>query len=356
MAGPGGRAAAAAPVDPVRELLDVHRELCEQAVDVLDIAAGLEDAGVGAGAAGYYRHADVFGLAEELYARVPRRPAEPGPPEPGGPRGRRAGAAFGTALLHLVPVLAVAAARAVVPEAGLPVLVGVLLPAAAGPALAAPAGLGGDRPGRGVVARWAGRAGYGMGAALLLGLSAATGGTAVAVAAALGAGSARWCAGWLRRAGRANLGSAVTVAEFRARMRPVLPVAAALHLALLVAATLGAQAAAAAPAPGGQVGGRPGSGSAGLLPDVLHRISAAEWAAQGVLGLVLLLAAVLPRCGRAVQPALAVGAVLLGGVGAVAAQALGFGAAGRLAVCGAPAALLLPYVWVLLGRPGAHRD
>ncbi|MCZ0974890.1 hypothetical protein O1L55_33685 [Streptomyces albulus] len=61
-----------------------HRALCERAVDPLEIAAGLEAHGVTDRAAARFRHRDVFSLAEELYARIPRadepvrRPA-PGP-------------------------------------------------------------------------------------------------------------------------------------------------------------------------------------------------------------------------------------------------------------------------------------
>lgn len=70
-----------APADPVRTLLHRHRELCERAVDPLEIAAGLEAHGLTDRAAARYRHRDVFSLAEELYARVPRTAKGPaGPP------------------------------------------------------------------------------------------------------------------------------------------------------------------------------------------------------------------------------------------------------------------------------------
>lgn len=59
------------PADPVKSLMHRHRELCERAVDPLEIAAGLEAHGVTDRAAARYRHRDVFSLAEELYARVP---------------------------------------------------------------------------------------------------------------------------------------------------------------------------------------------------------------------------------------------------------------------------------------------
>ncbi|MET9499164.1 hypothetical protein [Streptomyces sp. NPDC006552] len=59
-------------VDPVKALMHRHRALCERAVDPLEIAAGLEAHGVTDRAAARFRHKDVFSLAEELYARVPR--------------------------------------------------------------------------------------------------------------------------------------------------------------------------------------------------------------------------------------------------------------------------------------------
>ncbi|MEU3946416.1 hypothetical protein [Streptomyces sp. NPDC029526] len=71
--------------DPVKALLHRHRELCERAVDPLEIAAGLEAHGITDRTAARFRHRDVFSLAEELFARVPRdgdtaRPAAPPPP------------------------------------------------------------------------------------------------------------------------------------------------------------------------------------------------------------------------------------------------------------------------------------
>lgn len=75
-----------AGADPVKALMHRHRELCEKAVDPLEIAAGLEAHGVTDRTAARFRHRDVFALAEEMYARVPRgtehtavpvRPARP---------------------------------------------------------------------------------------------------------------------------------------------------------------------------------------------------------------------------------------------------------------------------------------
>ncbi|MFE6284674.1 hypothetical protein [Streptomyces sp. NPDC057877] len=70
--------------DPVKALMHRHRELCERAVDPLEIAAALEAHGVTDRTAARFRHRDVFSLAEEMYARVPRDaepvPASPSPP------------------------------------------------------------------------------------------------------------------------------------------------------------------------------------------------------------------------------------------------------------------------------------
>ncbi|WP_430381896.1 hypothetical protein [Streptomyces bauhiniae] len=85
--GASSGAAEAAPrrgaVDPVKALLHQHRELCERAVDPLEIAAGLESHGFTDRSAARYRHRDVFSLAEELYARVPRDADPPPVPAPG---------------------------------------------------------------------------------------------------------------------------------------------------------------------------------------------------------------------------------------------------------------------------------
>ncbi|MEU2064240.1 hypothetical protein [Streptomyces sp. NPDC013455] len=105
--GPGARAAAKPAVpgtrrgagDPVKALLHRHRALCERAVDPLEIAAGLEAHGVTDRTAARFRHRDVFSLAEELYARVPRDAGpRPGPATPPLPRIRA-----GWVLLTLLP-------------------------------------------------------------------------------------------------------------------------------------------------------------------------------------------------------------------------------------------------------------
>ncbi|RFU84927.1 hypothetical protein DY218_20135 [Streptomyces triticagri] len=75
-AGSAARSGTVAPrrgaVDPVKALMHRHSALCGRAVDPLEIAAGLEAQGMTDRTAARYRHRDVFSLAEEMYARVPR--------------------------------------------------------------------------------------------------------------------------------------------------------------------------------------------------------------------------------------------------------------------------------------------
>ncbi|NYI08126.1 hypothetical protein [Allostreptomyces psammosilenae] len=78
---PAPAADPATATDPVGALLERHAELCAAATHPLEIAAGLEAAGVGDRAAAVYRHPDLFSLAEELHARaarLPRHDARPG--------------------------------------------------------------------------------------------------------------------------------------------------------------------------------------------------------------------------------------------------------------------------------------
>jgi hypothetical protein len=68
------------PRDPVRLLVRRHRALCLDAAGPLEIAAGLEAAGLTDRGAAPYRHPDVFSLAEELHRRVPPLPIQSAPP------------------------------------------------------------------------------------------------------------------------------------------------------------------------------------------------------------------------------------------------------------------------------------
>ncbi|SOR79250.1 MULTISPECIES: hypothetical protein [Streptomyces] len=95
--------------DPVKALMHRHRELCERAVDPLEIAAGLEAHGITDRTAARFRHRDVFSLAEEMYARVSRDGSAPPPAAPTAPRARA-----DWALLTLLPGTLCAAAVAAV--------------------------------------------------------------------------------------------------------------------------------------------------------------------------------------------------------------------------------------------------
>ncbi|MFI8830308.1 hypothetical protein ACIGPN_04660 [Streptomyces afghaniensis] len=95
--------------DPVKALMHRHQELCERAVDPLEIAAGLEAHGITDRTAARFRHRDVFSLAEEMYARVSRDGDAPTPEAPAAPRART-----DWALLTLLPgTLCTAAVAAV---------------------------------------------------------------------------------------------------------------------------------------------------------------------------------------------------------------------------------------------------
>jgi hypothetical protein len=78
---PGGLPRRRGPADPVKSVLHRHHDLIATAADPWEIAAGLEARGVTDGDARRLRHRDVFGLADELFARVPRvvRLSAPGP-------------------------------------------------------------------------------------------------------------------------------------------------------------------------------------------------------------------------------------------------------------------------------------
>ncbi|HEY1619203.1 MAG TPA: hypothetical protein VGG25_16395 [Streptosporangiaceae bacterium] len=70
-----------APPLTVAALCEEFGEVCESAVDPLEIASALEFEGVGDLAVRErYGYPDVFSLAREMYIQVPRQPAEPPPP------------------------------------------------------------------------------------------------------------------------------------------------------------------------------------------------------------------------------------------------------------------------------------
>ncbi|MEU5385422.1 hypothetical protein [Kitasatospora cineracea] len=340
------------PADPVRELLDANRDLCEQAVDPLEIAAALEDSGLATDGAARYRHADVFGLAEELYARVPRRPPVREPLPPAEPLRALPLAALRGAGAHLLPLL-----PATVPGGLAGGALAVLAGAGAGLLTArggrAPDGWGTDgwgadrwnaesrapdAPGTdgGAVGRASGRGpfpwaalGQGAGTGLLLALLAATA-PGAAPAAGLGGAAAGWAAAWLRRFGQRQ-GGAATLGEFRSRLRFALPLAVLAQLAVL----------------------------AGLGRAVAGGTSATGWAALLVLGTLPLLAGVVRDAGR---PGAAAVAVLTAAAGAALlalpgpARWLDASPSGGLAAAAlGPALLLAGCGWPPSTRPGAYR-
>jgi hypothetical protein len=241
----------------VKALMHRHRELCERAVDPLEIAAGLEAHGVTDRTAARFRHRDVFSLAEEMFARVPRdgdtqaRPAEG--PVPVAER------AVGWALRALLPGALCAAAvaglrltdggpRLLVAVAGvLAVGLGLRLALARGP-LSRHGAPSAARPATGVWSGWL--VGY---AALGDGLlrAAATGGpdtlptgapdgpwplaTAPLLALALACAPAAWSACLLTTRARRRLTSSRSLEEFASAVRPLLLGSFALYLGALAA-------------------------------------------------------------------------------------------------------------------------
>ncbi|SEK29722.1 hypothetical protein [Streptacidiphilus jiangxiensis] len=322
-----------AAADPVQALLERHQELYADAVDPLDIAAVLERSGIGPETAGRFRHADVFSLAEELHARVPRRAAAP-PPDAGAWR-RRARPALAAGAVFVAVGLLLWSLRTL----GLPV------PPAAQVAAFAAAAAG--TLGRGL--RLSERASLALGVGALLGLAQDVGPAQLALAA--GVGVAEWSARWFRHLGWGHI-RARSYREFRSRMRPVLPSVALGYLTVLAGLT----AVALALQPGGR-GGPGGQGGVALL-----------WASSGVVWVVQLsagaavLVALLLRHGERVPSALAVLAASCACVAlartAAASGAGGWGATHSGLViwaCALTAGVGLPYAWASSLNPATHR-
>ncbi|MFJ9932127.1 hypothetical protein ACIRSJ_03305 [Streptomyces virginiae] len=220
------RARRRAAGDPVKALLHRHRELCERAVDPLEIAAGLEAHGITDRTAARFRHRDVFSLAEELYARSPRgeEPAAATAPVPTGPSAYRA---LGCALLP--GALAAAAAAAGQAWAG-PAAVAATVAALVWPGRAA----GGRFP-------WLAH----LLAAAVAGWSAYRYGTALAVGLALAVAPGHLLAAAFAAGARARLDGSRALEDFADRARPLLFAS----VAGFTAAAVGATALAGAPLP-----------------------------------------------------------------------------------------------------------
>lgn len=225
------------PADPVRGLMHRHQQLCAEAVDPLEIVAGLEAQGVTDRVAGSFRHRDVFTLADELYARVPRADV----PEPAAETPVRP-----PVLLTLAPGLVCAAATwalhalhslAVVGVAG-PLLLAALFGALRTGPLRAPYGNG---------------AGGTLWACWLLGFAAFAEGVrqpaagAVTTALALSLAPAAWCAHRFAVRARGHLLRSRSLEEFGAAVRPLLLGTLALHLTAVTALLCGARAVVGAP-------------------------------------------------------------------------------------------------------------
>lgn len=214
--------------DPVKTLLHRHRELCERAVDPLEIAAGLEAHGITDRTAARFRHRDVFSLAEELYARTPRGELPTSPPPVAGPPALR-----GLGCAVLPGALAAGAAGAALPWAG------ALAVAVTVAALV--------RPGRTTGGRFP--AGVHLLAAAAAGWAAHRYGTGLAVALALAVAPAHLVAAGYAARARSRLAGSRALEDFADRTRPLLLAAVAVFAAAAAgaAALVGAPLAAAVP-------------------------------------------------------------------------------------------------------------
>ncbi|MEF3115863.1 hypothetical protein [Streptomyces chrestomyceticus] len=295
------------PADPVKTLMHQHRTLCERAVDPMEIAAGLEAHGVTDRTAAGFRHRDVFSLAEELYARVPR--AEAPPPAVPAPVPVRRGRAARVAL-HLLPGAVCAVTVAAVAAAG-HASTPVPFTSADEPSphvvqtAVAAAGAGlvllalrlcvrhGPLRARYPIARSAGLwtcwlAGYALGGDWLLAQLLAGGpdlptahpqlATASALALTCAVTPAAWCAHWFADRARRGLADSRCLAAFASGVRPLLLIATAMQLAALLALSAAADAVGGA----GAVGDGGGAGAV---------------AAVSALGALLFLARLLARHG-----------------------------------------------------------
>ncbi|MFE0426771.1 hypothetical protein ACFW15_31230, partial [Streptomyces sp. NPDC058953] len=218
----------------MKALLRRHRDLCERAVDPLEIAAGLEAHGITDRTAARFRHRDVFSLAEELYARVPGN----GAAEPAAGTAPAGGAQGGAARALLPGAAAVAAAtgwtlldgaaRTAVVALGAVAVTGAVLFALRRGALSARTGARGRTAWATTIltAVLLGFAAYGEGLTERLGADGPTGALAPTpaplIALALSVAPAAWCARLLSVSARRRLGDSRRLDDFAAGMRPLL--------------------------------------------------------------------------------------------------------------------------------------
>ncbi|WUH91131.1 hypothetical protein OG900_14150 [Streptomyces sp. NBC_00433] len=307
-----------------------HQAMVAGAVDAWEIAAGLEAYGVNDGEARRLRHRDVFGLAEELFARVPRAVRVAAVGDRGGGRAKLGGRA---SALHLLPGAGcVLAAGLPVAAAPVAVVVAVALWAAlrggplraahgAGAALWTYGLLGFALYGPQAVAALGGRGRFDTGA-----------GTAGFAALALSLAPAAVLAGWFAAAARAQLAPSHGLADFADAVRPRLAAALAGYAAVLAALLLIAAA------------------MAGSAP----------FAGPGALGVLLFTARLLAVHGHPATAAAGLAAACAAeALTLVLAAAPGHlapsGGTAEAAVCGTAAAVLAAQAFRRLARAAAHR-
>jgi hypothetical protein len=301
--GASGRAGAGAvrrrgPADPVRGVMHRHQALLDGAVDVWEITAGLEAQGLTDADARRLRHRDVFGLAEEMYARAPRarRPYRPAPAPDGGPR---AWPGWRTAALHLLPAAACAAPYR--PAAALLLVLAAAAVTRRGPLRAA--------TGAGVL--WA---------AALLALTLPGLGRAALAGLAVSLVPAAYAARWFAVRARAQLAPSHGLSDFADAVRPRLAAVLAGYAAALLALV-----------------------AADPLPLAL--------------GVLLFTARLLAVHGRAAPAAAGLAAACAAQAVAVPAAQLGVTAAGaptQALICAATALALTVQAFRLLPRASAH--
>ncbi|GAA2465904.1 hypothetical protein [Streptomyces macrosporus] len=287
------------PADPVRTLLHRHRELCERAVDPLEIAAALEAHGITDRTAARYRHRDVFSLAEELYARTPRAdeasiapaptaPATAAPsPTTSAPEPRRRGAGrVRVALRPLLPGgLCAATLSAPALLGGAPPAVRTALLAAGFLAVTVSAwlclrlfpGPWGARSPRAAVLGGCWLVGHALVGDRLPAEALGDGAVAVAPLAerwvplglAVAVAPAVWCAHWFAAGARRRLRAGRSLEEFAARTRPLFAVVVAVFAATLLAVLTAAHVAVDGGRGGGWSGGWSGGWDGGAVGDAI---------------------------------------------------------------------------------------
>ncbi|GAA2515494.1 hypothetical protein [Streptomyces gobitricini] len=344
--------------DPVKALLHRHRELCERAVDPLEIAAGLEAHGVTDRTAARFRHRDVFSLAEELYARVPQGDAATrhGSP-PARTRGTAASWSARALLLALLPgamgLLTVAGLT--VTDGPLRTAVGVAGALGLAVALTADAGHATDAGRAAPSTRaWTGclliyaLVGDGLLDQLLAGGPDGPWPLVVTplLGLALAAAPAAWCARFFAARARRRLAGSRGLADFAAGARPLLLGTVVLYAAVMTALLALVGTVLDEGPPGG------GAVALGVLLFLTRLLTVHGFPGAAVAGLVA----------ACVTQALALASVLAGrlpgwdplAIPVEAAVVAGGAATVPTLACGAAALALLGYATAVLGRASSH--